>query len=97
MYTKVGRVVHCQGKIFVQSISSAVGTSVKLPLPFNKLNTTNAAEGTSGSVVYDNLSSLSVIPSYIPSSIDQYFHFVVDPSGFTNGHNFDISFSYVAA
>jgi hypothetical protein len=89
--------VHCQGQIYISSISSAVGTSVKLPLPFNKLNTTNAAEGTSGSVVYDNLSSLSVIPSYVPASIDQYFHFVVDPSGFADGQNFFISFSYVAA
>jgi len=97
LYNKVGRVVHCQGQINVQSIASAVGSSIAVNLPFAKLNTTDASEASSGQVTYYNTSAYSVLPAYVPSSVTQAFNIVIDPSTLANGHLFYIQFSYTAA
>ena len=97
LYNKVGRVVHCQGQINVQSIASAVGSSIAVNLPFAKLNTTDASEASSGPVTYYNTSAYSVLPAYVPSSVTQAFNIVIDPSTLANGHVFYIQFSYTAA
>jgi len=97
LYNKVGRVVHCQGQINVSSISSAVGSSIAVNLPFAKLNTTDASEASSGPVTYYNTSAYSVLPAYVPSSATQAFNIVIDPSTLANAHIFYIQFSYTAA
>lgn len=97
LYNKVGRVVHCQGQINVSSISSAVGSSIAVNLPFAKLNTTDASEASSGPVTYYNTSAYSVLPAFVPSSATQAFNIVIDPSTLANNHTFSIQFSYIAA
>ena len=96
-YSKVGRMVTCQGTINVSSIASAVGSSISLNLPFPKLNETESSEGAGAPVTYYNASSYSVIPAYVPASAPSNFQIVIDPSTLANAHTFSIQFSYIAA
>ena len=57
VYTKVGRVVHCQGTINVTSVSSPTGTLTMVGLPFAGGTLTELADRTGFSVRHANLAS----------------------------------------
>jgi len=55
-YTKIGRMVHLQGQIHITGKSSPSGV-VNVSLPFASGNTTDLAERSAGSVIFDSANS----------------------------------------
>lgn len=103
-YTKVGRVVHCQGWIGVTSISSPLGM-VYLNLPFVTADLTDYAGRVTGCVIFENVTYTgSAIGLYMQeSSSNCYFagvvsgstNVVLDGSGVAATADFWVDFSYI--
>lgn len=90
-YTKIGRVVTITGYIEVASVSSPVGTLVRMSLPFTVLNSFypsrfgGAVNAQGALIVYDGAQNTAFV------------NLRVDASTMSAGKYFFVSFSYIAA
>ena len=90
-YTKIGRVVTITGYIEVASVSSPVGTLVRMSLPFTVLNSFypsrfgGAVNAQGALIVYDGAQNTAFI------------NLRVDASTMSAGKYFFVSFSYITA
>lgn len=94
-YTKVGRLVTVTGLLQVSSVSSPVGTYVKINLPFTSKNDAYMANF-SGSVTLDDSGTISVRPVKGLFNTAE-FQVYVDASTINLVEQFSISVTYVAA
>lgn len=92
-YTKIGRLVHVQGQLQVASVSSPVGTSVRVSLPY--VITSGDLPATSeriGGV------SITATPTVVPFSGDGgnlFINLLLDAATIAGGQFYRFSFSYV--
>ena len=96
-YTKVGRVVHVQGMLQPTSVSSPVGASVAVTLPFTALGAGAAgqSERIGGSIAVASIGVAST--PYRTFGGDTTLSIQIDASIITAGFQFYIAFSYIAA
>lgn len=94
-YTKVGRLVTVTGLLQVSSVSSPVGTYVRINLPFVSANNAYAANF-SGNVTLNDSSVFSVLPVTGLFNASE-FRAYVDASTINLVEQFSISLTYVAA
>lgn len=94
-YTKTGRVVTVTGRCSVSSVSSPVGGTIRLNLPF-AISTSTEAESRIGGAIssYNNVTTVNyaIIGDSGSSSIDIY----VNAATIAAGMSFSVSFSYCA-
>ena len=94
-YTKVGRLVTVTGLLQVSSVSSPVGTYVRINLPFASSGNAYAANF-SGSVTLNDSSVFTVLPVIGLFNASE-FRAIVDASTINLVEQFSISLTYVAA
>ena len=90
-YTKIGNQVTVSGRIMVNTVSSPVGTSVTIPLPFTAPNTADRRYG--GSVVRNG----TISEAYTIANGASVFTIFTDASALATNHEFFIAFTYTAA
>jgi hypothetical protein len=106
-YTKIGQKATIQGRIYVGSISSPVGT-LKLSLPFAVANLTEGAEQGASPIAFSNVNigASGTILSLVPISSTEAWFVISQPGGawswldgsaLTGNEAFRINFSYIAA
>lgn len=93
-YTKIGRLVYINGMIIIDSVSSPVGASVELNLPFASSNLGDAAGRAAGTSVQNTTGSYAVTPIYLFES-DSGADILFDASTVVAGHRFYISLTYI--
>lgn len=94
-YTKMGRVITVTGRCSVSSVSSPVGGTIRLSLPF-AISTSTESESRIGGAIssYNNVTTVNyaIIGDSGSSSIDIY----VNAASIAAGMSFSVSFSYCA-
>jgi hypothetical protein len=94
-YTKIGRVITVTGRCSVSSVSSPVGGTIALSLPF-AISTSTESESRIGGAIssYNNVTTVNyaIIGDSGASSIDIY----VNAASIAAGMSFSVSFSYCA-
>ena len=93
-YTKIGRLVYINGMIIIDSVSSPVGASVELNLPFASSNLGDAAGRAAGTSVQNTTGSYAVTPIYLFEG-DSGADILFDASTVVAGHRFYISLTYI--
>jgi len=91
LWSKVGRVVHVQGRVGVTSVSSPVGTNVRVSLPVPIADTDENSQDIAGAAVQ---SSSTLLP-LIGLAGNPYFNIIIDASTVAGGQTYSWSFSYV--
>lgn len=92
-YSKSGRVVHVQGSVTVSSVSSPVGTFVKISLPYPIADLDETGEKIGGVVIQ---SSANILPFYGNGGVSEII-MVMDASTVAGSQTYTWSFSYIAA
>lgn len=95
-YTKVGRQVFINGMVIIDSVSSPVGASVKLNLPFTTANLGDAAGRSAGVSVQNTSGAYLLTPIYAFESAVEA-EIIFDASTVTAAHRFYVSLSYITA
>tara|TARA_R110000744_G_scaffold124780_1_gene230421 strand:+ start:1584 stop:2417 length:834 start_codon:yes stop_codon:yes gene_type:complete len=95
-YTKVGRQVFINGLLIVDSVSSPVGASVKLNLPFTSANLGDGAGRSAGVSVQNTSGAYLLTPIYSFEAVVEA-EIIFDASTVTAGHRFYVSLSYITA
>jgi hypothetical protein len=95
-YTKVGRQVFINGLLIVDSVSSPVGGSVKLNLPFTTANLGDGAGRSAGVSVQNTSGAYLLTPMYSFEGVVEA-EIIFDASTVTAAHRFYISLSYITA
>jgi hypothetical protein len=95
-YTKVGRQVFINGLLIVDSVSSPVGGSVKLNLPFTTANLGDGAGRSAGASVQNTSGAYLLTPMYSFEGVVEA-EIIFDASTVTAAHRFYISLSYITA
>jgi hypothetical protein len=95
-YTKVGRQVFINGLLIVDSVSSPVGGSVKLNLPFTTVNLGDGAGRSAGASVQNTSGAYLLTPMYSFEGVVEA-EIIFDASTVTAAHRFYISLSYITA
>jgi len=95
-YTKVGRQVFINGLLIVDSVSSPVGGSVKLNLPFTTANLGDGAGRSAGASVQNTSGAYLLTPMYSFEAVVEA-EIIFDASTVTAAHRFYISLSYITA
>ena len=94
-YTKVGRQVFINGMIIIDSVSSPVGASVKLNLPFTTANLADAAGRSAGISVQNTSGAYALTPMYCgEGAVEAEILYSASTTG--AAQRFYFSFSYVA-
>lgn len=91
LWSKVGRVVHVQGRINISSVSSPVGTNIRVSLPAPIADTDENSQDVAGAAVQ---SSSTVLP-FVGLAGNSFFNIIVDASTVAGGQTYSWSFSYV--
>jgi hypothetical protein len=91
-YTKMGRIVTITGLLYVDSVSSPVGTYVAVSLPTTIADLTDLA-GRFGTTCYGKSTTLPLIGFESTSAV----RIIVTASTVAAGNEFWLSFSYVSA
>ena len=95
-YTKVGRQVFINGMVIVDSVSSPVGGSVKLNLPFTSANLGDAAGRSTGGSTQKTSGAYLLTPIYsFEAAVEA--EIIFDASTVTAAHRFYFSLSYITA
>jgi hypothetical protein len=95
-YTKVGRQVFINGMVIVDSVSSPVGGSVKLNLPFTSANLGDAAGRSTGVSTQNTSGAYLLTPIYsFEAAVEA--EIIFDASTVTAAHRFYFSLSYITA
>ena len=95
-YTKVGRQVFINGMVIIDSVSSPVGGSVKLNLPFTTANLADSAGRSAGVSVQNTSGAYLLTPIYSFEAVVEA-QIIFDASTVTAAHRFYISLSYITA
>lgn len=90
-FTKVGRLVTVQGRIQATSVSSPVGTNIRMSLPY-PIATLSEEAGKIGGIVIRN--STIVLP-FTGAETNSFINVFIDASTFTGSDNISFSFSYL--
>jgi hypothetical protein len=98
-YTRIGRSVHVNGLLEVQSVSSPVGTTVTLAtLPFTSFNSTpNYAGASGGANLFATLTSGNEVKGLLIGRNSTNVLYVVTASTIQAGTQIYVQFSYVTA
>ena len=94
-YTKIGRQVLVTGEIIVSSVSSPVGTSVNLNLPFTSSNLTQRSSYAVATMAGGVAGSATPTVYFIFSNVAT-MQVNVNASTITSDYRFDFSISYTA-
>jgi len=94
-YTRIGRKVHIQGALIIDSVSSPVGTFLTMNLPFTILDLTEISGRFGSSVTYLK-SAYSLIPAVAEAEAIATIKFIIDCSTVAAADRFYFSFSYHA-
>ena len=90
-YIKIGRLVHVQGGLSINSVSSPVGTYVKISLPYPISNLTNAAEQVGGVIA----APPSNMYPFDANASNSYVNMWVNAATISGGQTYKFSFSYL--
>jgi len=91
-YTVVDKLVHVQGAFVIDSVSSPVGTAVRISLPFPIADLTENAEQIGGAINQDT----SIVP-FSGNGLNSYINMLIDASTVSGGQVYRFSFSYLTA
>jgi len=93
-YTKVGRVVHITGDLVIVSVSSAVGTSVEISLPFAINDTTGLSGRIGGAFRYYDASVGDSTITFRGFEGDSVVKAAIDSSTLASSDSITVSFTY---
>ena len=94
-YTRIGRSVACQGQLKIDSVSSPIGTYVKMTLPFSIKSLDNIS-GRFGASIVSDISGVYLNYPVIGISGDSFVSIYLTAATITAAKSFFVSFSYVA-
>ena len=97
-YTRIGRVVYVQGFVNTSSVSSPVGTTVRLNLPITAATLLQGAGFSTGSFLFADAPTYA-LTNYgcivVPSG--NYLDLIINAALVGSGDEFQIGFNYIAA
>jgi len=93
-YTKVGRVVHITGDLVIGSVSSPVGTSVEISLPFAINNTTGLSGRIGGAFRYYDASVGDSTITFRGFEGDSVVKATINSSTLASSDSITVSFTY---
>jgi hypothetical protein len=92
-YTKIGNTVFVQSQIVVSSVSSPVGTTVKLSLPF-AIADLGELSGRFGTVVQSDTSGAVLNYQAVASEGDSFIYVYITAAIIAAGNSFYFNFAY---
>lgn len=92
-YQRVANLVHVQGRVTVGSVSSPVGTSVRISLPFTIATIGAQSAAKIGGVIIDSGATARV---FTGTEAQAYVSMIITAASITGGNTFQWSFSYYA-
>jgi len=92
-YERRGNLVHVQGRVTVGSVSSPVGTSVRVSLPFTIATIGAQSAAKVGGVIIDSGATARV---FTGSEAQAYVSMIITAASIIAGNTFQWSFSYYA-
>jgi hypothetical protein len=93
-YTKVGRAVTVTGDLVVSSLSSPVGASIELSLPFTIANLSELSGRVGGAVSYYDASVARTTKPYVGLEGTDYILVTLDPSTLASSDSITFSVTY---